>query len=258
MSLITFTSDFGTTDHYVAAVKARIFTENAHLPIMDISHEIEHCDIMHAAHVVKHAFESFPKGTVHLVSVDSGRSRSSVIAFEWEGHFFVGFNNGLFSLITTHPPDQVFELAPTGSTFAAKDTMASACAQLATGTPPEKLGTPTAMEVLLGRQLKLTRREISGNVMRVDHFGNLITNIPKADFDKIRELNGPDTSFSIRFGRERFSTLHDHFADVDLGECFVLFNSYDVLEIGVNNGNGSKLLGLDVDAPIVIEFQSQP
>jgi len=257
MSLITFTSDFGTTDHYVAAVKAMIVSNDPDQRIIDISHDIKPFDISHAANVLKHVFGAFPKGTVHLVAVDSIRDRSNPVALELAGHFFVGFDSGLFSLITDQVPDQVVELKRTESTFLAKDLLALVATQLSKGEELASLGKPLeSLKKLFGRQLKVTKREIAGNVISVDHFGNLITNINKTDFDKMLNLNGNGAKYHIRFGRELFSSLHHDFAEVDSGDCFVFFNSYGELQIGINKGNASELLGLQVDAPVMVEFST--
>lgn len=257
MALITFTSDFGTTDHYVATVRAAILSEDQSQQVIDISHQIKPFDISHAANVLKRSFSEFPKGTVHMVAVDAIRDRSTPVALELEGHFFVGFDSGLFSLISEKEPDHVVGLEKVDSTFLAKDLLASVALRLAKGGRLSDLGKPfESLKRLLGRQLKVTRREIAGNIISVDHYGNLITNIKRVDFDKMLNLNGEGAGYSIRFGRELFRSLHTDFADVESGDCFVLFNSYGELQIGINKGNASELLGLNVDAPIIVEFST--
>jgi len=255
MSLITFTSDYGTTDHYVAAVKAKILSSNPSQLIIDISHDIRPFDISHAATVLKYAFSEFPSGTVHLVAVDAVKEEAKAVLVELQGHFFLGFDSGLFSLIIDEAPDLVIELPKLPSTFLARDLLAPTAAKLAEGLAPRDLGTPLySLKKLFGRQLKVTKREIAGNVISIDHFGNLITNINQVDFDKMLTLNGSAAQFTIRFGREHFRILHEDFTDVESGDCFVLFNSYGRLQIGINKGNASELLGLNIDAPVIVEF----
>lgn len=255
MAVITFMSDFGTDDHYVATVKGKILSKNPNQQIVDISHAIKPYDISHAATVLKSVYQEFPIGTVHLVSVDSVRERSQGVAVRLDDHFFVGFNCGLFSMLSEKEPTEIVEIDISESTFPAKDALAEAVIELANGTGLKKLGNSIDELVkLFARQLKVTKREITGNVVNVDHYGNLITNIAKSEFDKILEINGSGVKYQIRFGRESFDQTNSFFSDVESGDCYVLFNSIGYLQIGLNKGNASQLLGLGVDAPVHIEF----
>lgn len=255
MALITFMSDFGTTDHYVAAVKAAIVSESPSQPITDITHSIRPFDISHAANVLRNVYKDFPGKTVHIVAVDSMREKSRALAIEMDGHVFLGFDSGLFSLISGKKPDQIVELENGQSTFPAKDVLAKAALQLANGKALKDVGnTVEGMTELYARQLKVTKREIAGHVIMVDHYGNLITNINREEFEKILEINGTGVRYSIRFGREQFQHIHGYFSEVESGDCFVLFNSSGNLQIGINKGNASELLGLSVDSPVLIEF----
>ncbi len=257
MGVITFMSDFGTTDHYVAAVKAAIISKSAGQAIVDLTHDIRPYDIAHAANVLTDVYKDFPENSVHLVAVDTMRERSRLIALFLDGHYFVGFDSGLFSLISKSKPTKIVELKRSESIFPAKEVLSEAALALAQGKSIEKLGESlNSILELYPRQLKVTKREIAGNVITVDHYGNLITNIQKADVTKILEINGNGTSHTIRFGREAFEDFHEYFTDVESGDCFVLFNSLGNLQIGINKGNASELLGLGVDAPVIIEFNS--
>lgn len=255
MAVITFMSDFGMTDHYVAAVKAAIVSKYPQQPIIDISHHIRPYDISHAASVLKHVYKDFPEKSVHLVSVDTMKEKSRMVAIDLDSHFFVGFDSGLFSLLSNQKPKEICVLEPGTSTFPAKDVLAKAAQELANGKSLKEVGRPAeAMLELYPRQLKVTRKEIAGNVVSIDHYGNLITNITKGDFEKIMEMNGGGVKYLIRFGRETFEGIHEYFTDVESGDCFMLFNSSADLQIGINKGNASELLGLGEDAPVIIEF----
>lgn len=257
MVAITFMSDFGADDHYVAAIKGKFLSLNAGQQVIDISHSVVPYDISHGAFILRSVFRDFPKGSVHLVSVDAVKDRSTGIAIELEGHFFVGFDCGLFSMISPQKPSQIVILDLGNSAFPAKEVLVNVAYDLANGGNLGKHGpSAPAMKELFARQLKATKREIVGNVMNVDHYGNLITNIPRRDFDTILEINGSGARFLISFGREAFDHLHTYYTDVESGDCYVLFNSTGHLQIGINKGNASQLLGLAVDAPIHIEFSS--
>ena len=183
------------------------------------------------------------------------REKTKSIAIELNGHFFVGFDTGLFSLISENKPHSIVVLESDGYIFPAKEVLATAAVKLATGTRLDETGDSIeSYKELYPRQLKVTKREIAGNIVAVDHFGNLITNIQKADFEKILMINGNGTSPIIRFGREEFDHIHTYYTEVESGDCFVMFNSLGFLQIGINKGNASELLGLRVDAPVNIEF----
>ncbi|MEM6737541.1 MAG: SAM-dependent chlorinase/fluorinase [Bacteroidota bacterium] len=257
MAVITFMSDFGTTDHYVAAVKAAILSSDPQQVIVDITHDIKPFDIAHAAYVLKHVYMDFPEKTVHLVAVDAMRKKSRPIALVLEGHYFVGFDSGLFSLISNMKAKTIRRLSHKVSTFPAKVELTKAALALAQGESIEKLGeSAESILELYPRRLKITKREIAGNVISIDHYGNLITNIKQTDVKKIQEINENYTSHTIRFGREAFDGFHAYFTDVESGDCFVLFNSSGNLQIGINKGNASELLGLGIDAPVIIEFNT--
>ncbi|MEM9895443.1 MAG: SAM-dependent chlorinase/fluorinase [Bacteroidota bacterium] len=255
MGLITFLSDFGLEDHYVASVKSELLKVNPTQIIVDISHEVPPFDIARAAFLLSSVYLDFPQGTVHIAAVDTVKRRSRIVAVELHGHYFIGYDSGLFSLLENREPDQAFELAKIGGTFPVKETMAPIAASLANGSSINTLGyESTQIMMLYGRQLKVTKREIVGNVVAIDRFGNLISNVSKEAFDKMMEINGEGTKYLLRFGREAMNQLHTYFTAVESGDCYAFFNSSGVLQIGINQGNAAQLLGLKMDAPVFIEF----
>lgn len=252
MSIITFTSDFGTADHYVAAVKARLLSLDADVRLIDISHSIESFNIAQGSFVLKSVYPEFPEGTVHLVAVDAQSSNHRYIAVKLDGHYFVGADNGLISLLGDQSPDEMVQLkAGDPTTFSTKEILAPVAVALAQGTKLSELGCPLSSIVQkLPRQLKATRKQVVGHVVHVDHYGNLITNIDQATFQHLQQ----GVNFQLRFGRETTNHLHHHYHDVDYGEVFLLFNSAGWLEIGINQGNAHELLGLGYDSPVMIQF----
>ncbi len=256
MAIITFLSDFGEKDHYAAAVKASILAKSPTQQIVDISHQINRHDISHAAYVIKSVFQQFPKGTVHLISVNPVTKRSArMVAVEIDGHFFVAHDSGIFNLISSTPIGFAVELPPMGNTFETRSVLGPIAARLAKGESLQSVGNQAMnLEIKMDRQLKATKREMVGQVIHIDHYGNLITNINKTDFDNICKLNGGTPGYTVRFSREVFTQLHTQYSDVEDGDCFVLFNSDGLLEIGINKGRASELLGLRKDALVSIEF----
>jgi S-adenosylmethionine hydrolase len=209
MAFVTLLTDSGESDHYVAAIKAKIISINPGLPIIDISHQIRPSDIGHAAYVLRSVFRDFPKGTVHLVGVGATASKGDpYIALQLEDHFFVGADNGIFGLISEKSQQQIAEINtinPVVSTFPERDIFAIVAAKIASGVSITDLGRPLpAFKRMIDRQVKATKKLISGSVVRVDHFGNLITNIPRDAFDILSK----DKAYTIQFGGEKFRRIH--------------------------------------------------
>ena len=255
MAIVTLLTDSGESDHYVAAIKAKIISVNPGLRIEDLSHKIKPNDIAHAAFVLKSVFRDFPKGTVHLVGVDaSGSKGDAFIALQLEDHYFVGVDDGLFGLISDRPHQNLVELnsiTTINTTFPERDVFAPAAAKIASGVALSDLGRPMpSFKKMIDRQVKATKKQIAGHVVRVDGFGNLITNIPKETFEILSKGKG----FTISFGGEKFRRIHSQYQQADQGECFIVFNSLGVMEIGIYKGNASDLLGLDYDSMINIVF----
>jgi hypothetical protein len=190
------------------------------------------------------------------VGVDAAGDRNNgFVIVKLEDHFFLGADNGLFSLLSDHPPQNIWQISATGNiptTFPEKDIFAPAAARLATGEDPNGMGKPlTEYKQLTDRQVKATRRQITGNIIRVDHFGNLITNIPKQAFETLSK----GKAYTIHFGGEKFRRIHASYHNAEQGECFIVFNSQDFLEIGIFKGNASELLGLEYDGVVNIVFE---
>ncbi len=252
MPLITFLSDYGCRDHYVAAVKAKIYSLDATLPVIDITHHIEHFNVAHGSFVLKSVFRDFPENTVHIVAVNSAGQRGEpYLALRMENHFFVATDNGLLGLLSEQEPEEIVKLPSTPTTFLARDIFVPAAVSIARGAALATLGEPTTkFKKMLPRQLKATKTQISGNVVQVDNYGNLITNIDKQTFDHLNHNN----NFRIVFGRESSASVCRSYRDADSGDCFLLFNSLGLLEIGIHNGNACELLGLDFDSPVHVHF----
>ncbi|MBX2966097.1 MAG: SAM-dependent chlorinase/fluorinase [Cyclobacteriaceae bacterium] len=256
MAIITLLTDSGTSDHYVAAIKAKILSVNPGIRMVDITHAIASCDLAHAAFVLRAVFRDFPKGTVHLAGVHAtGNRNDAAIALQVEDHYFVGADNGLFGLVTDKVHQNLVELntlTSIESTFPEKEIFAPAAAKLASGVSITTLGKPMqTFKKMIDRQMKATRKQITGHVLRVDSFGNLLTNITKDAFDVLSE----GKVFTIQFGGEKFRKIHTHYYQAEEGECFIVFNNLGFLEIGIYKGNASELLGLEYDSVVNIIFE---
>jgi S-adenosyl-L-methionine hydrolase (adenosine-forming) len=257
MSIITFTSDFGWRDHYVATVKAKVLAFNQNIKVVDISHDIEPNNITQTAYILKNVFREFPEGTVHLVGVNSWEPQedTKLIALRLEEHYFVGFDNGMFSLISNKKPMVICELTHEKSnigTFPEKTIMANAAAKLSLGSSVYDLG-----RQLMGlKQLILSTpfkdgEAIVGQVIHIDNYGNIITNINTQDI----EIDFSQKRTFVKFGRHEIQCMVD-FTKVSHGDPFAFFNSNQNLCIGIKCGNATKLLGCRISQEVRMTFVS--
>ncbi|MDQ3394684.1 MAG: SAM-dependent chlorinase/fluorinase [Bacteroidota bacterium] len=248
-------SDFGYSDHYVAAVKARIYQLDPSIQVIDISHNIDQFDFSHGSYILNSVFRDFPLGTVHIAGVGSFNNlQLPYLALKLEGHFFLGFDNGFFGLISEQEPEAVVQIDINQyplTSFPEKDIFAPISVKLANGQPIVDQGDLfEGMKKMIGRKLRATKKQISGNVVRVDHYGNLITNIDKKTFDFLSR----EKTFRLILGRESINQINNNQNFSEDGEIFAFFNSNDILEIGINKGNASELLGLRFDSNISVVF----
>lgn len=256
MAIITLTSDFGASDHYIGALKGAILGEAHTQVIVDISHEIASFDLAHGAFVIRSIIPWYPKGTIHLIAVDTvGNTNNTHLAVKLEDHFFLLANHGMLGLLSQQEPQTVIELPKpeTGpSAFPALEILVPAALRLASGVSIDKLGIPKPDYLrMVGREMRINKNQIIGHVIRVDHYGNLITNISQEAFVKVKQDNG----FTILIGREQFRRLNHSINETGSGDCYVMFNSMGLMEVGINKGNASELLGLQFDSPIKIVFE---
>ncbi len=270
--MITITTDFGTQDAYVPAMKGTMLNICPEARLVDVTHEISPQDVMEAAFVLQSALPYFPEETIHLVVVDPGvGTERRAIALQAQGHWFVGPDNGLFPLVLDEDsPDRAVELdnpdawrTPSPSTtFHGRDIFAPAAAHLAAGRSLTSIGRPIeSLETLHWARPTTTDQTVQGWVVHVDHFGNCITNIRRSTLTEAAEID-TDTptaeelpSLSGYAGSSVLEDVHTTYGDVAQGEPLLLFGSTGFLEIGVNGGNASELLDIRKGDSIKIVFE---
>lgn len=259
-SIITLTSDFGNRGGYVGAMKGVMLRINPKLTLFDITHEVQVFDVMAAAFVLQQSLAFYPPETTHLVVVDPGvGSERRAVALKHNHHYFVGADNGLFTLLLkTETPDQMVELKPAedqllSATFHGRDLFAPVAAKIASGTPLEELGTPFSRLTPLHWASPISDvNGIQGWVVYIDHFGNCITNISRDIFEV--HSNGRNATGYVGSGIIR--GIHTTYSDEITGEALMLFGSNDFLEIAINQGNAASLLQIQRGTPVNIVFGS--
>lgn len=255
--IVTLTSDFGTRDHYVGVMKAVMLGIVPNIRLIDISHDITAQDIMAAAWVTKNAAFMFPKGTVHLCVVDPGvGTNRRPIALALNGHYFVGPDNGLFSLVAEQMPYEAYELTNTSfwrdvrsNTFHGRDIFAPVAAHLARGVPIGELGVSVESLTYFRWAMPVADRDgIQGWIVHIDGFGNLITNITR---ELLKETAG-ESALKIYVGSTVLREVSQTFSSVADGEPVAYIGSSGYLEVGINKGNAAQLLSVPKGAPVSI------
>ncbi len=266
MPIVTLISDLGTKDYYAAAVKGTILSIAPEVVLVDISHEIPAFDTFQAAFNLKNAFHHFPKGTIHLIGVDVASSvHAKHLAIKYQDHYFVGSDNGIFSLIFTESPEMIVEIQlgaeESDMAFPLREILAKAAGFLANGGNMEILG-PKATSFTEKALFKAvnTGNEIRGTVIYIDSFGNVFTNITKEEF----ETQCRNRNYSIFFAsaNQPIRKISTYYNDVPEGERLAMFSSTGYLQIAINKGvhgsggGASQLFGLKLNHSIRIEFDT--
>lgn len=269
--IITITTDFGTEDAYVPAMKGTMLSIAPSARLVDVTHEIAPQDVMGSAFVLQSTQPFFPEGTVHLVVVDPGvGTERRAVALRQGDHWFVGPDNGLFPLVLDgKTPDAVVKLdnpdawrTPSPSnTFHGRDIFAPAAAHLASGRSLPQIGSPIDELEDLQWAAPITSPEaVEGRVIHVDHFGNCVTNIRRSTLADALDLdtNSPaaDTLPPVKgyVGSTVLENLHTTYGAVNEGDPLLLFGSTGFLEVGVNGGNAAELLDIRKGDSIKLTF----
>jgi len=276
MSLITLTTDFGTKDHFVGAIKGAIFNEIADINIVDISHQVSPFNITETAYIVKNAYQNFPKGSIHIIGVDSELSiENKHIALQLDDHYFVCPDNGVISMIASEiKPEKLVEITIHDtliSSFNVLDIFVKVACHIARGGTLEVIGT----EIKDYKQLTEVhpfinddKTQIVGSVIYIDNYGNVISNISKKLFQEI----GKGRDFEVIARNYTFDKIQQQYNEVvnfeipvgnrqSDGKKLAIFNSANFLEIAIYKSNlktvggASSLLGLDYRDTITVRFK---
>ncbi len=276
MPLITLTTDFGTKDHFVGAIKGAIFNELDEVKIIDISHEVSPFNITETAYIVKNAYKNFPKGSIHIIGVDSELSpENKHIALELDEHYFICPDNGVISMIASEiKPEKLVEITIHNaiiSSFNVLDVFVKVASHIARGGTLDVIGKATANYKQLTEvhpHINEDKTQIIGTVIYIDNYGNVISNISKKMFNDV----GKGRSFQVIARNYTFDKIFRKYNEVvnfkiaqeqrlDDGKKLALFNSADFLEIAIYRSNlrtvggASSLLGLDYRDTITVRFK---
>lgn len=275
MPIVTLTTDFGEKDHYVGAVKGAIYNEIIDLKIVDISHSISPFHITEAAYIIQNAYKSFPAGSIHIIGIDSELNpENKHIAVYLDGHYFICANNGIISMLSSEiRPEKIVEINihdRVYTNFPVLEVFVKVACHIARGGTLEVIGKSIDKVKELTRIRPVVNAEnsqIIGNVIYIDNYGNVVSNITKSLFEKI----GKGRDFRITARTANFSKVHTHYSDAinfdipqerreEDGKKLALWNTSNYLELAIYKsnprtvGSASTLFGLEYWDTVTINF----
>ncbi|WP_010182489.1 SAM hydrolase/SAM-dependent halogenase family protein [Aquimarina agarilytica] len=276
MSIITLTTDFGNKDHSVAAVKGAIYSELPEATVVDISHQVSPFHIEEGAYIIKNAYKNFPKGTIHIIGIDSELTpENKHIAVLLDGHYFICADNGIISLITSEfKPENLVEISlpdTTQGNFPTLDTFVRVACHLSRGGTLEVIGkriNDTKVLTVTAPVVNQGGNQIVGSVIYIDNYGNVITNVTRSFFENIQK----GRHFKITARRVDFSSIVNKYSEAinftiekskreEDGKKIALFNTCNFLELAIYRsdpntcGAASTLFGLKYRDTITITFE---
>lgn len=257
MRLVTLTTDFGTRDGYVASLKGALYSTQPNLNVVDLIHDVGSYDIVVGSLFLRQALTHFPSETIHIAAVDVLYDQfGSLLIGKKDDRIIIAPNNGMLTLLGLNDTDEVYL-----SEYVYEDFdgylkgLKLVLTHLLSDHPITSLGTIyPGHKQRLDLQATISPNQIQASVMHVDRFENAILNIDQALFEENRK----GRNFGIFYKRnDPITSISSSYGSVPIGEVVAVFNSYGLLEIGINKGKAHSLLGLDKEDAIIIEFQEK-
>ena len=260
MAIITLTSDWGLSDYYVPAVKGALYSALPDANVVDITHNIDSFDIRSAAFIVKNSYRHFPEGTIHILAIETEESLNNPHAVvKVNGHYFVGTDNDIFSLIVEGDDYEAVMIDvvqdPDFFTFSTRDRFVKVAVMLSQGKTLSEIGSPYTIKEKIAFQPAFDSNSIHGIVIFVDAYENLVTNITKSLFEKVRA--GRNFSIKLCCGLYSINKIRKSYKEVQEPDLLALFGTHGFLEIALNHGKASSLLGIERDSAIDIYFYDE-
>jgi S-adenosylmethionine hydrolase len=261
MTIVSLTSDWGPESHYTATLKGLLHKLIPGVSLVDVTHQIPSFNLLDTSFVLRNAFQWFPEGTIHIVCVNTeATDKIPHVALKCQGHYFVGADNGIFSLLFDTNPDEAVILEtkdgdlpkPTTS----REVFARAAADIAKGKKLSEIGSKlSGLNQRLLFKPVVNPNQIIGKVIYVDNYENAYVNIDQATFEGV----SAGRPFFINLGlyNDGIDKLSATYSDVVEGEKLARFGPTGYLEIAINRGKASSLLGLRLNEKVSIEFTDQ-
>ncbi len=257
MPIITLTTDWKNSDYYIGAVKGRILKNCANATIIDISHQVSSFNILQASIVLRNSYTQFPDKTIHIIGVNESAKSKEYLVVEAHNQYFIGADNGIFGLLFDEEPTKIISIkesiSKNASTFVTLNVLTEAATMIANGKKLDQIGSEkTDYLKSIPIMPAIEESMINGSVIYIDSFSNAITNINKTLFSDI----GKQRAFEIfvQSNHYKINTVKENYSQAPVGELVAVFNSADLLEIAINQGNAAELLNLSVNSAVRIKF----
>jgi S-adenosylmethionine hydrolase len=256
--MITLTTDFGLADHFVATMKGVIASIAPRVPVVDITHLVQRFNILDGAFTIAETYPYWPKKTIHVAVVDPGVGTSRrPILVEAAGQYFIGPDNGIFSMIYLREPkykvraitNEKLFLPDHSRTFHGRDIFAPVAAHLAVKKTVVGKIVNDAVQLANLTPLRTGKRVWTGTILKVDHFGNLITNFHSTEFQSVTTR-----PFEMLVGIQTVRRLALNYQECNIGEVFVIVGSSGYLEVSTSQGSASAMLGCGAHAPVELSL----
>jgi S-adenosylmethionine hydrolase len=250
--IVTLTTDFGLNDHFIGTMKGVILNIAPDAEIVDINHAVQAFDVLDGALTIAQSYSYFPSGTIHVVVVDPGVGTARrPILLSTEKYYFVAPDNGVLSLVynreerirVRHITGEHYFLQPVSSTFHGRDVFAPVAGWLAKGVDGAKFGEEISDYVRFNapKPKPVDGRTFRGVVLKVDRFGNLVTNFTPQDVPMLFQPTPPP--FKIVVGKREITELHQNYSEGEPNELFGILGSMGYLEIAANRAAAAQLVG---------------
>lgn len=253
--IVTLTTDWTQHDYYTGMLSGRLLSISPDFNIVELSHRVPPFDHIHAAFVLKHSFENFPPGTIHLCMVNAENTDGKqMLLFEYRNHYLIVPDNGILGLIVKEPPAKVFAF-PYGdkSSFASLDAATSAVKALVGSTELNDMAVITnSYRLSVPLRAAIDDSTITGSVVYIDSYLNAITNVSHDLFERIGK--GRRFTVYVQSFNYKIDEIVKTYSDVEEGELLALFNSLNLLEIALNNGFAAEMHALRVGSSIMVKF----
>jgi len=258
MSVITLTTDWNQHDFYLASVKGRLLSVCPEVHVIDLSHKIPPFNTAQAAFIVKNSYRHFPKGTIHIIGVNSNTGkRDRYLAVNMDGQYFITYDNGIYGLLFRDEPEKAVEIKPQKQeqlSFPELDIfMNAACTLIKKGRLNDLGPVVSDFSKTLPLRATIDDSNISGSIIYIDSYRNAITNITSELFKRVGK--GRKFEIMVQSNRYRITRLNKTYGETTTGEILALFNSLDLLEIALNLGNAAELLGLEINSGVRVVFR---
>jgi hypothetical protein len=252
MPVITLTTEWKPEDIYQGIIKGKLCDMCPGVTIIDNANNIPAFNILHASFVVRNTFNNYPPGTIHIICVHSESVKDEdYLVVKAKGHFFIGTNNGIFSLILNTDPDEVIKLNYKDGSDEL-DIFVKAASGLVSGKKLSDIGKPFKnISERVPLRATIDKDVITGSIIFIDSYGNAISNITREVFDRVFEEK--EYHIFIQSNKNYTDQIVQKYSDVPVGEMLARFNSLDLLEIAINGANVSELLSLSVGSVVRID-----